>query len=100
MGNSNSSGGCCGTKPKDPYQFDHKSNFQTETPIIQNPEEHFIMSTMNDYLGVTQIYCQQIYDAFRPYILRLGHECGEDVNLTETEYLECLSLLNLIECEE
>ena len=53
MGNSNSSAGCCGTKPKDPYQYDHKSNLQAESPIIQNPEEHFIMSTLNDYLGVT-----------------------------------------------
>jgi hypothetical protein len=52
---------------------------------------------VQDYLGIENLYCQQIYDAFRPYILRLQYQ--ENVILNEAEYIEALISLGLIKAD-
>lgn len=67
MGASSS---CCTSKDKGPSTTkDFDPDFTHYTKL--SSEEAFLMNIINDYLKINKLYCQQIYDVFRPYVRKL-----------------------------
>lgn len=58
--------------------------------------EHLLLKTNKDYLQIEQLYCQQIYDVFRPFILKLQFYDSSEVTITSEEYIMCLIELKLL----
>lgn len=81
---------CYSSKDKIPKELDPPG--PQITPIAQKGTKNYneqllIMRILEDDIGISKLYCQQIYDVFRPKILMLKVKRPEEVNLDSHEFI-------------